>query len=40
VFFQREQMVDSRLSVLIDQCEFQSYSVFDWQADANNPPVR
>ncbi len=40
VFFQREQMVDSRLSVLIDQCEIQSYSAFDWQADANNPPVR
>jgi len=40
VFFQREQMVDSRLSVLIDQCELQSYSAFDWQAEANNPPVR
>ena len=40
VFFQREQMVDSRLSVLIDQCEIQSYSAFDWQADAKAPPVR
>jgi len=40
VFFQREQMVDSRLSVLIDQCEIQSYAVFDWRADANTPPVR
>jgi hypothetical protein len=40
VFFQREQIVDSRLSVLIDQCEIQSYSAFDWQADANKPPVR
>ena len=26
VFFQRGQMVDSRLSVLIDQCELQSYA--------------
>jgi len=40
VFFQREQMVNSRLSVLIDQCELQLYSAFDWQAEANNPPVR
>ena len=40
VFFQRGQMVDSRLSVLIDQCELQSYSAFDWQADMNNPPAR
>ncbi len=40
VFFQRDQMVDSRLSVLIDQCELQSYSAFDWQADMNTPPAR
>ena len=40
VFFQRGQMVDSRLSVLIDQCELQSFSAFDWQADMNNPPPR
>lgn len=38
VFFQRDQMVDSRLSVLIDQCEIQSYSAFDWKTEANNPP--
>ncbi len=38
VFFQRDQMVDSRLSVLIDQCELQSYSSFDWKTEANNPP--
>src|SRR5262245_46351415 len=30
VFFQRGLMVDSRLSVLIDQCELQSYIAFDW----------
>ena len=40
VFFQRGQMVDSRLSVLIDQCEIQSYSAYDWRADMNNPPAR
>lgn len=39
VFFQREQIVDSRLSVLIDQCELQAYSPFDWAADANKPPL-
>ena len=31
---------NSRLSVLIDQCEMQTYSPFDWIADANAPPVR
>ena len=40
LFFQRGYMIDSRLSVLIDQCEIQSYSVFDWQHDINNPPPR
>jgi hypothetical protein len=40
VFLQRERVVDSRLSVLIDQCELQRYSPFDWIADANAPPVR
>ena len=40
VFFQRGQMVDSRLSVLIDQCELQSYAAFDWRADMNNPEAR
>ncbi len=38
VFIQRQQLVDSRLSVLIDQCELQSFATFDWAADANNPP--
>jgi hypothetical protein len=40
VFIQREHVVDSRLSVLIDQCELQSYSPFDWIADGNAPPDR
>jgi hypothetical protein len=38
VFIQRDRIVDSRLSVLIDQCELQSFGPFDWVADANNPP--
>jgi len=38
-FIQRDQIVDSRLSVLIDQCELQSFVPFDWAADANNPPL-
>ena len=38
VLFQRGEMVDSRLSVLIDQCEIQSYSSFDWKTEANNAP--
>ena len=38
VFIQRDQIVDSRLSVLIDQCELQSFERFDWNAEAGNPP--
>jgi hypothetical protein len=38
VFIQRDQIVDSRLSVLIDQCELQSFERFDWNAEANIPP--
>jgi hypothetical protein len=40
VYLQRERIVDSRLSVLIDQCEMQTYLPFDWIVDANAPPVR
>jgi hypothetical protein len=40
VFLQKDRVVDSRLSVLIDQCELQTYSSFDWVADAKAPPVR
>ena len=40
VFLQRERIVDSRLSVVTDQCEIQTYLPFDWVADANAPPVR
>ena len=38
VFFQRGEIADSRLSVLIDHCELQTYAPFDWVADANAPP--
>ena len=40
VFIQRDRIVDSRLSVMIDQCEQQSYAAFDWVAQANIPPGR
>jgi hypothetical protein len=40
VFIQREQMVDSRLSVVIDQCELQAftYTPFNWILESNTPP--
>jgi hypothetical protein len=40
VFFQRDRIVDSRLSVVIDQCELQSYTPFEWISDANIVPNR
>jgi hypothetical protein len=40
VFFQRAQIADSRLSVLIDQCELQTYTPFDWVAEAATSPAR
>ncbi len=39
VFIQRDQLVDSRLSVVIDQCELQSFTPFDWAVEANKPPA-
>jgi hypothetical protein len=33
VFIQRERIVESRLSVVIDQCEQQPYAAFDWAAE-------
>jgi len=38
VFLQREQVVDSRLSVLVDQCELQAYTPFDGAAEEKRPP--
>ena len=40
VFIQRDRIVDSRLSVVIDQCELQSFASFDWLADSDKPPAR
>jgi hypothetical protein len=40
VFIQRESIVDSRLSVVIDQCEQQPYTAFDWIAEAAVPSAR
>jgi hypothetical protein len=39
VFIQRDRVVDSRLSVVIDQCEQQAYAAFDWMAEAPPLPV-
>jgi hypothetical protein len=40
VFIQRSRIVDSRLSVVIDQCELQSYAPFNWAVDATSPPLQ
>jgi hypothetical protein len=40
VFIQRNQIIDSRLSVLIDQCELQSFVPFNWALDAISPPLQ
>jgi len=39
VFIRRVEVVDARLSVVIDQCEIQSYSDFNWQVEAAAPPA-
>ena len=36
VYIQQQKIVDSRLSVLIDQCELQSYTPFDWAREAES----
>ena len=35
VFMQREKVVQSRLSVLIDQCEMQSFVTLNWTREAD-----
>jgi hypothetical protein len=37
VFIQREKIVDSRISVGLDQCEAQPYSPFEWSVDMDHP---
>jgi hypothetical protein len=34
VYIQQQKIVESRLSVLIDQCELQTYTPFDWAREA------
>jgi hypothetical protein len=40
VFFQREKIVESRLSVGSDLCESQPYAPFEWTVDVNSPVLR
>lgn len=37
VFIQRSSIVESRLSVVLDHCESQPYSPFEWSVDIDNP---
>lgn len=38
VFIQQSRIVESRLSVVLDQCESQAFSPFEWSIDMDNPP--
>jgi hypothetical protein len=41
IFIQRDRIVDSRLSIVLDQCETQTYSPFEWSFDVDHPlPVQ
>jgi hypothetical protein len=40
VFIQRDRIVDFRVSVLIDQCEMETYTPFDWIEEGRAPPAR
>ena len=40
VFIQREKIVDSRISVGIDQCQSEPYTPFEWSVDVDNPTLR
>ena len=37
VYIQQQRIVESRLSVLLDQCEIQTYTPFDWAREAEGP---
>jgi hypothetical protein len=37
VYIQQQRIVESRLSVLLDQCEIQTYTPFDWMREAEGP---
>ena len=40
VFIQREKIINSRISVGIDQCESEPYTAFEWSVDIDNPTFR
>jgi hypothetical protein len=40
VFIQREKIVDTRMSVGIDQCQSEPYTPFEWSVDVDNPTHR
>ena len=40
VFIQREKIIDSRISVGIDQCQSEPYTPFEWSVDVDNPTFR
>jgi hypothetical protein len=41
VFLQRDKIVESRLSAVLDQCEGQPYTPFTWSTDIDHPvPLR
>jgi len=37
VFIRHEKIIDSRISVGVDQCERETYTPFEWSVDMNNP---
>ena len=37
VFIRHERIIDSRISVGVDQCERETYTPFEWSVDVNNP---
>ena len=39
VFLQRDRIVDSRISVVVDQCEIQSFAAYDWASESANAPL-
>ena len=40
VFIQREKIIDSRMSVGVDQCQNEPYTPFEWSVDVDNPTLR
>src|SRR4051794_40651670 len=40
VFIRREKIIESRISVGIDQCQSEPYTPFEWSVDLDNPTFR